>query len=220
MSPCRQHVACHPRSWRNPPPRLQGTAGKRPVGAAHAGLCLRVTRDSALLPPGGRSNLDGMVRLAWPLGGALASLIVALASCSAGNDTESQGQGGTDTGAGAGSVGPGPGVGGAGGSITVGTGVGGSIAPSCKVTDSGNAVPPCTRKSPPDAFSPVVQWTWTVPASGASYPGSVVTPLVGNFTDDNADGAIDLCDIPDVIVATMDASPSPNAPGSMYMLAG
>lgn len=67
----------------------------------------------------------------------------------------------------------------------------------------GNGVPQCTDRAPPDAFEPDIQWTWT----GASEPYSIVTPLVANLTDDNADGEIDLCDIPDVVVVASGAPP-------------
>jgi outer membrane protein assembly factor BamB len=46
----------------------------------------------------------------------------------------------------------------------------------------------------------------------------MVTPIVANFTDDNGDGMIDLCDIPDVIVAT--GGGPIGAKGSLYMLSG
>ena len=67
----------------------------------------------------------------------------------------------------------------------------------CKVQDD-DAVIPCEEHAPPDSFAPDVQWTWT----GAVHTSAIVTPLVANLTDDNADGEIDLCDTPDVIVVT------------------
>ena len=66
----------------------------------------------------------------------------------------------------------------------------------CKVQDNMDAVGNCDEKAPPDSFSPVLQWSF-----GANEQ-SMVTPLAGNFTDDNADGAIDLCDIPDVLLVS------------------
>ncbi len=53
----------------------------------------------------------------------------------------------------------------------------------------------CTKRAPPDSFEPEVQW---------SYDGidSIVTPLVGNLTDDNGDGTIDLTDTPDVVIVS------------------
>ncbi|MGH1342384.1 MAG: FG-GAP repeat domain-containing protein [Nannocystales bacterium] len=67
--------------------------------------------------------------------------------------------------------------------------------PSCNVVDDMDAVGSCDDEAPPDSFEPDVQWTW----DGGT---SSVTPLVANLTDDNDDGSIDLCDIPDVIVTT------------------
>jgi hypothetical protein len=51
----------------------------------------------------------------------------------------------------------------------------------------------CEQKAAPNSFDPVEQWHW----EGGDGQGP---PLVANLTDDNGDGAIDLCDIPDVVV--------------------
>ena len=84
----------------------------------------------------------------------------------------------------------------------------------CKATDDNmNGVGDCTMKAPPDAFEPDIQWSWNGPGAEKE---SLVTPLVANLTDDNNDGAIDLCDIPDIIV-TVTAFP---APGHIYVLDG
>ena len=64
----------------------------------------------------------------------------------------------------------------------------------CKVNDDIDAVGECKEFAPPDSFTPDIQWTF---GEGMQ---SWVTPLAGNFTDDNGDGAIDLCDIPDVLL--------------------
>jgi hypothetical protein len=45
----------------------------------------------------------------------------------------------------------------------------------------------------------------------AGEPYSIVTPLVANLTDDNGDGAIDLCDVPDVVVVASTSSGSPTS---------
>ena len=66
----------------------------------------------------------------------------------------------------------------------------------CKVQDNMNAVGDCEEFAPADSFAPSVQWVF---GEGRQ---SWVTPLAGNFTDDNADGAIDLCDIPDVVLVS------------------
>lgn len=67
--------------------------------------------------------------------------------------------------------------------------------PSCEVVDDMNGVGSCSQEAPPLSFDPEVQWSW----DGG---GSEVTPLVINFTDDDGNGVIDLCDTPDVIVVT------------------
>ena len=66
----------------------------------------------------------------------------------------------------------------------------------CKVGDAGNAPPTCHHRAPADSFEPVRQWGW----DDASLNGAVALPLVANLTDDNGDQAVDLCDIPDVVV--------------------
>jgi hypothetical protein len=73
-----------------------------------------------------------------------------------------------------------------------------------------DAIGDCTMEAPPDSFEPEVQWSW--PGRPASADRSV-TPLVANLTDDNGDGAIDLCDIPDIVV-TGHRDRSPNFGGA------
>jgi hypothetical protein len=70
-----------------------------------------------------------------------------------------------------------------------------------------DAIGECDEEAPPNSFEPEIQWAWTGP-NGEPY--SIVTPLVANLTDDNGDGEIDLCDVPDVVVV---ASTSSGAPG-------
>ncbi|MBL8944990.1 MAG: hypothetical protein JNK45_17635 [Myxococcales bacterium] len=64
----------------------------------------------------------------------------------------------------------------------------------CHVNDEMDAVGDCEMSAPADSFEPEIQWTF-----GANEM-SWVTPLVANFTDDNGDGEINLCDIPDVVL--------------------
>ena len=68
---------------------------------------------------------------------------------------------------------------------------------SCRVVDNMDGVGECGNQAPAGSFAPDVQWTW----DGGS---SSVTPLVGNLTDDDGNGVIDLCDTPDVLVVTSD----------------
>jgi hypothetical protein len=106
-------------------------------------------------------------------------------------------------------TGPSGGTGGmGGGNFTGGFNNGGDTGPVCKVpADNDDAVvPTCDDKAPADSFAPEVQWQWTAPTAAptALFNGSFNTALVGNFTDDNADGEIDLCDTPEILVVAID----------------
>ncbi len=84
---------------------------------------------------------------------------------------------------------------------------------------SGNAPTCVTPPQPPNSFTPKTKWTWDAPPpAGNGYEGSMVTPLVANFTDDDKNGEINLCDIPDVIVTSNGGPIAAN--GKIYMLAG
>jgi hypothetical protein len=85
---------------------------------------------------------------------------------------------------------------------------------SCKVIDDMDAVGDCKTTAPPDSFEPDVQWSWPG-ENGEVF--SVVTPLVANLTDDNVDGEIDLCDVPDVVVVAWQSLFSPS---HIYLLDG
>jgi len=84
---------------------------------------------------------------------------------------------------------------------------------------TGNA-PTCGQApAPPNSFSPVIKWTWTVPADGGvAYSGSMVIPLVAEMVDTNHDGEVNLCDIPSVIVTVNGGGV--HAAGPIYMLSG
>lgn len=157
-------------------------------------------------------------------------------SCSANNQVTTSGNPGGDGGTGntgntGGSNGGSGGSGGEGvGGFNPGggspTGSGGAVM-ACKVLDDdAQNAPTCEEKAPADAFAPSVQWEWTAPPAdpSASLIGSFSTPLVGNFTDDNNDGEIDLCDTPDVLVTAVHtfefAGAGLVAAGYIYMLAG
>jgi hypothetical protein len=87
---------------------------------------------------------------------------------------------------------------------------------SCKVIDDMNAVGQCEESAPPDAFEPQLQWAFTDQAEPYSY----VTPLVANFTDDDQNGEIDLCDVPDVVLVAGVSPGPPNTPGHIFLLSG
>ena len=81
--------------------------------------------------------------------------------------------------------------------LEAGTGSPTGVVPTCEVVDDMNAVGPCTETAPPDAFEPEVQWQWE---GDAGMNQAIVIPLVANLTDDDGDGEINLCDVPDVVV--------------------
>ncbi len=87
---------------------------------------------------------------------------------------------------------------------------------ACKVNDEMDAPGNCDEVAPPDAFEPDIQWTWT----GPSEPYSIVAPLVGNLTDDDDNGEIDLCDVPDIVVVASTSSGQPGVEGHLYVLDG
>ncbi len=88
------------------------------------------------------------------------------------------------------------------------------VTPSCKVVDDMNAVPDCDETAPPDAFELDLQWSWDGPEG---YGESMVITLVGNLTDDDQNGEIDLCDVPDIVVTTYAGGATS---GRIYVLDG
>ncbi len=86
----------------------------------------------------------------------------------------------------------------------------------CTVNDDGNAVGNCRKQAPADSFEPVEQWSFTPPGEPQGY----VTPLVANLTDDDGNGTIDLCDIPDVVLVAGANTGPPGAVGHIYVLDG
>jgi hypothetical protein len=102
---------------------------------------------------------------------------------------------------------------------TDGAGTGGQRL--CEVADDGDAPTPCEEQAPPDSFDPEVLWTWQ--GEGGSQGErvySAVTPLVANLTDDNDDGSIDLCDVPDVVVVAYTVSNAYANSARLYVLDG
>ncbi|HWB78611.1 MAG TPA: VCBS repeat-containing protein [Nannocystaceae bacterium] len=91
----------------------------------------------------------------------------------------------------------------------------GDPPPSCKVGDDIDAGQPCGDVAPADSFEPDVQWSW----AGSNGDNEVLgTPVVANLNDDNNDGAIDLCDIPDVVVVAYSGFLGGN--GHIHVLSG
>jgi hypothetical protein len=87
----------------------------------------------------------------------------------------------------------------------------------CRVGDGLDAVQPCLDVAPPGSFDPAVQWAW--PGEGEETE-VLASPIVGNLTDDNGDGEIDLCDVPDVVVVAYDGGGQWGLIGHVYVLDG
>lgn len=86
----------------------------------------------------------------------------------------------------------------------------------CFVVDEMDAPAPCQEHAPPESFDPAIQWSWSGEDGEID---AFVIPLVANLTDDNGDGSVDLCDVPDVVVvATAGGGGFP--PGYVHVLAG
>src|SRR5205085_4343868 len=92
----------------------------------------------------------------------------------------------------------------------------GPMVDECHVVDDMNAVGDCEMEAPADSFEPDVQWSF---AGEGTENEAVATPLVANMTDDNGDGAIDLCDIPDVLVPIYGGGLQ-QSDGHLYVLDG
>ncbi len=70
-------------------------------------------------------------------------------------------------------------------------------------------------------FAPEVEWAWAPTGSEYVYVQVMMTPVVGNLTDDNGDGAINDNDTPDVVfTAIEDFSSYVASPGALVVLNG
>lgn len=70
----------------------------------------------------------------------------------------------------------------------------------------------CTFEPTVGVFTPTIEWRYAV-AADAPLPAKnqvMMTPIVVNLTDDNADGVIDLNDIPDIVFVTFDVTQRPD----------
>lgn len=123
-----------------------------------------------------------------------------LVACAQGHDHTSEGGRGEGL-AGSGGSSISSAVGGGGGSGGGSPGVGGqsAVPRSCTVPEGQlDALPYCPPEPPPPGgFDPVEKWRFWGPTDGTDLHGS---PLVANLDDDNGDGVVDLCDVPDVLV--------------------
>ena len=92
------------------------------------------------------------------------------------------------------------------------------MPPACTVGKGElDAVGPCEDVAPPDSFDPEVQWSF-VGIDGLTQ--CMTTPLVANLTDDNGDGEIDLCDVPDVVTVLGSPASGETGPGHIVVIDG
>ncbi|EDM80986.1 FG-GAP repeat/HVR domain protein [Plesiocystis pacifica SIR-1] len=89
----------------------------------------------------------------------------------------------------------------------------GPIDPCVVVDDESGVVGDCDDSAPPGSFDPDIQWSFTPPG----HTNIITIPLVANMTDDDDNGTIDLCDVPDVVVI---GTHFETDPGTMYLLDG
>ena len=74
----------------------------------------------------------------------------------------------------------------------------------------------CEYHPPIGEFSPEIEWTWS---TSAAHRQIMMTPAIGNLTDDNGDTVVDLNDIPDIVVIAFSGS-NYHTDGVMYVLSG
>ncbi len=92
------------------------------------------------------------------------------------------------------------------------------VVDKCHVPpDNGNAPTCTTPAAPPNSFSPVLKWKWMDPTPSSI--GVWTIPLVANLTDDDGNGEVNLCDIPDVVIESA-GSGEFSRTGRLYMLRG
>jgi hypothetical protein len=80
-----------------------------------------------------------------------------------------------------------------------------------------DAIGDCRAEAPPRSFAPVEQWSWSGESGDAQ---SLVTPLVANLTDDDGNGSIDPCDVPDVVVTAFTDYWDFEQPATIHVLDG
>jgi hypothetical protein len=86
--------------------------------------------------------------------------------------------------------------------------------PACQVPAELTPIP-CTTLPPEGASLPRVEWRFPPPSLELSADSRPGTPLVANLTDDNGDGRVDLCDVPDIVLTT-----GTNTQTALWILAG
>lgn len=87
------------------------------------------------------------------------------------------------------------------------------VAPSVPVDET------CTSSVRPGELEPAVRWAKTAFDAMPAYSNVMMTPVVGNLTDDNGDGRVDAGDVADIVI-TRFAGGSYGSPGVLTALSG
>ena len=148
-----------------------------------------------------------------------ASLLICLGSCGIGDEVllgrfSEQAPDGSDLDGGNqdGSNGGGPGDRDA---ANAGDGDASTTRPECVVPAEREPVT-CTTLPPGDNDLPRIKWQFPPASLQLTQDAPPGTPLVANLTDDNGDGRVDLCDVPDVVLV----AGSSGRGSALWMLAG
>ncbi len=81
----------------------------------------------------------------------------------------------------------------------------------------------CINTPPVGTFTPVVEWQWDANPLDSDYVEVMMTPVVGNLTDDDGDGQIDTDDTPDIAFTSYIWSGSDydyRSPGALVVISG
>jgi len=77
----------------------------------------------------------------------------------------------------------------------------------------------CLNEPVIGTFNPVVEWQWNSNEAWSGYAQVMMTPVVGNLTDDNGDGRVDDRDTPDIAFTSFDGS-SYGSVGALNVISG
>ncbi|MBN2801131.1 MAG: VCBS repeat-containing protein [Deltaproteobacteria bacterium] len=81
----------------------------------------------------------------------------------------------------------------------------------------------CLNDPPVGTFNPVVERTWSANPVHSVYDDVMMTPVVGNLTDDNHDGKIDTDDVPDIAFTAYNWQRNDmdyRSPGALVVISG
>lgn len=96
-------------------------------------------------------------------------------------------------------------------------------APLCDLVDpdpyEAEVFDECRGEPQIGSFTPVVEWNWNTNPVHAGYQQIMMTPVVGNLTDDNGDGVVDDDDTPDIVFTAFSGN-AYTSPGALVAISG